>query len=164
MQWNPTEYPAKTAYKWFAKGHDSRWSFASYRSARIGDEVYLRRSGKDRPGIVLRGTITRFTKPMETWKGGAIRPAVAFNINALAGINDEPLIGDAELLKIPGQDWRNESSGIGIKPGPLAALRQLMVHDRREQIEAALAGLSNVEQIALLSEMLVERAAVLKQH
>jgi hypothetical protein len=129
----------------------------------VGDEIFIRRSGLDRPGIVLRGRITGFTKPMPTCTNGKqLGLYVQFQIEQLADRDRPPLVSDAKLLEIDAdQSWRNQSSGISINPEAAANLRVLMMVD--DAIEKVLATLSLIEQIATLTRLAVKKAAQLEQ-
>jgi len=109
LQWNPIEYLPRHVRRNFKQGKFT-WSFASYRSAKIGDKIFLRRSGKNRPGIVTVGTIVGFTEPTESWYGSTERPAVIVKLDVAADVDGQPLVSDEVLLAIPDQAWRSQSS------------------------------------------------------
>jgi hypothetical protein len=66
IQWSPTKEP---------DAYDRRChrplGLRRPQGRHAGDEVFVRRSGPDRPGIILRGRITGFTKPKPTFMNGA---------------------------------------------------------------------------------------------
>ena len=115
MQWSPV-YGSTVNHmkKLIAKGKcDGKygWPFASHKQANVGDDLYFRRSGDDRPGIVMRCRITGVIPQTE----GCI-PLVQFTVETAADLDGPPLISDAELYRIDAKhDWDNLNPGVRVR-------------------------------------------------
>ena len=122
VQWNPAK--CLGPYREFANGHCAAWRFAAHKASKIGDEVFMRRSGSERLGIVVQGRITGFTEPMQTRWGSRVSPMVQFVVDKIADEDGDPLASDDDLFAIDdSQQWRSQSSGISINPDAAARLR-----------------------------------------
>jgi len=163
-QWNPDRCDGYAAFAAGSIGDaDGGWSFAAHKAAKIGDDIYLRRSGADRPGIVLRGRISGFSKPTPSFEGQRVSPRVCFDIEQLAHEDSLPLVSDAKLFEIdPDQAWRSQSSGISIRPETAAKLHRLVAPPVADRLEAALGGLPIIEQIAALTRLAADKATSLE--
>jgi hypothetical protein len=157
LQWNPKTEQEDFVYRGFEDGCLG-WTCASQK-AQPGDEVYLRRCGKDWPGIVAWGQITGRTKPFlpSHWRGKGPTPGVWFDVLGFSEPDQPALIPDDKLLRIEGQFWRSQSCGISINDAAAAKLRRFI--DRLEQtvdgrIAAALGGVSSAKRIAALKRAL----------
>jgi hypothetical protein len=121
VQWNPAK--CLGPYREFENGHCVAWRFAAHKASKIGDEVFMRRSGSERLGIV-QGRITGFTKPMQTRWGSRVSPMVQFVVDKIADEDGDPLASDDDLFAIDdSQQWRSQSSGVSINPDAAARLR-----------------------------------------
>lgn len=91
------------------------WSIHDWLNARVGDKVYMLRTGIDYPksGLILKGTITSNPELGEDWAGqGKARYYVDFVCDDCVGTMESPIILTTELeATIPSIDWRQGHSG-----------------------------------------------------
>lgn len=120
MRWNPEISNFKlNDYKELisqSAGYVSlNWSIHDWLNARVGDKVYMLRTGIDYPksGLILKGTITSNPELGEDWAGqGKARYYVDFVCDDCVGTMESPIILTTELeATIPSIDWRQGHSG-----------------------------------------------------
>lgn len=120
MRWNPEISNFKlNDYKELisqSAGYVSlNWSIHDWFNARVGDKVYMLRTGIDYPksGLILKGTITSNPELGEDWAGqGKARYYVDFVCDDCVGTMESPIILTTELeATIPSIDWRQGHSG-----------------------------------------------------
>jgi hypothetical protein len=128
LQWNPEVWSTSEFKKMIAEGWNwedgDGWAFGSYKAAKLGDLVFIRRSGADRPGIVGFGRITKIIPP----KSKTARDAVVhFTLDKVGNLDGKPLLTQAELDQIDAdQHWNNQTSGIGLNDNAALKLSVLL--------------------------------------
>ena len=104
----------------------SSWSCGNARTIQVGEPVFFMRQGKDRPGLIGSGVITKAPYEGGQWNEESDRDSawhvkIEFNV-----LDDEPIVPKSELVMRPlaSSIWDSQSSGVRIRPeiaNPLAA-------------------------------------------
>ena len=125
LTWNPKRWSWKTYDDWCkgtkqGKLYTEPWSCNS-KQPKIGDTIFLTKTGKDPKGIIAHGKITRssYMAPHYDKKKadvGEMVPHVDVEFDCIQDYKTDPIL-DLKTLKtaFPKQKWNPQSSGIRIK-------------------------------------------------
>lgn len=120
MRWNPTisNFKLQDYEEWIhqdAYPLSMSWSIHDWKKARIGDYVYMLRTGVDtpKPGLIFKGKIVSYPYKDDDWKGtGTQCYYVDIECEDYIGAMEAPIICTGELeATIPGVNWEQGHSG-----------------------------------------------------
>jgi 5-methylcytosine-specific restriction protein B len=135
VSWNPTRWDwqsfAEDRATTIADGTVTRRWRTSSKKPKVGDRVYLLRTGQEPRGVIARGKVAKAPYPDTHWddvkaKAGETTDFITVEFEDIRDPAIDAFVSLETLTsKISGQDWSPQSSGIVVKPAAARALGRL---------------------------------------
>lgn len=135
LTWNPKgwewpEYKSRSADTKAGITHSEPWTCSS-KKPKIGDEIFLMKTGDEPRGIIAHGYISKEAYDADHYDSDKASKGVKANhidaeFDMILDYETDPIILQEDLkVKIPNQQWSPQSSGIEIKEPELSDLKKM---------------------------------------